>query len=285
LEADAAAGGHWIGDPDRLRQIAVNLISNAIKFTDTGEVRVRILAGAPEGLRIEVHDTGVGVPADKLDVIFDKFSQAECSTTRRFGGSGLGLAISRQLAQMMGGRLWVESQPGQGSVFGFEAPLTRVAEPAIEAAPADEPAAEPAGHLRVLAVDDNATNRFVLAAILEEFEVDLDLREDGVAAVEAWRAAPYDLILMDIQMPELDGVAATRMIREEEAKTGRARTPIIAVTANAMTHQLAEYSCAGMDDCVPKPIRIPDLHAAMLRAFALGSESAAHAGGQLASAV
>ncbi len=268
IEVTPEAAGFWRGDADRLRQVIANLISNALKFTEAGEIRFRVLTAQPRGLRIEVSDTGIGVPADKLDLIFDKFSQAESSTSRRFGGTGLGLAIARQLIEAMGGRLWVESREGAGSVFQFEAPLERIEADAADTSPvaiAQEGADE--APLRILAADDNAVNRQVLAAILEPMGVHLDLREDGEATLAAWRVETYDLILMDIQMPVLDGVAATRLIRAEEIQTRRPRTPIIALTANVMTHQLDEYRAAGMDECVSKPIRVAELHAVISRAL------------------
>jgi CheY-like chemotaxis protein len=269
IDVATEVAGAWRGDPDRLRQVIANLVGNALKFTERGEIQVKVLAAATEGLRIEVHDTGIGVPADKLELIFDKFSQAENSTSRRFGGTGLGLAIGRQLIEAMGGRLWVESTEGVGSTFRFEVPLQRVSEAlANDSGPVVLHDAPDAQQLRILAADDNLTNRQVLAAILEPLGVELDLREDGEDTLSAWRTGAYDMILMDIQMPVLDGVAATRRIRAEEAETGRPRTPIIALTANAMTHQLAEYRAAGMDDCVAKPIRIADLHDAMVRVLA-----------------
>ena len=265
IETTPQAAGFWLGDPDRLRQVIANLIANAIKFTEKGEVLVRITGAAAGGLKVEVHDTGIGVPLNKIDLIFDKFSQAESSTARRFGGTGLGLSIGRQLIEAMGGRLWVESCEGAGSVFQFEVPLRRAADHPTPSVVAPQTPLANDAPLRILAADDNATNRQVLAAILAPLEVQLDLRDDGEAALEAWRCGDYDLILMDIQMPRLDGVAATRRIRAEEAATGRRRTPIIALTANAMTHQLAEYRAAGMDDCVSKPIRITELHETLVR--------------------
>ncbi|MDR3509321.1 MAG: ATP-binding protein [Caulobacteraceae bacterium] len=266
LRVDPAVAGAWMGDANRLRQICANLIANAIKFTETGSITVRFAPGADGGLAIDVADTGVGVAADKLDMIFDSFRQAESSTSRRFGGTGLGLPISRSLAQMMGGALWVESHPGQGSVFHVEIPLPRAAQAPLPMAAQDPVAAEPSQALRILAADDNATNRQVLAAILEPFEVDLVLVEEGDAAVRAWRDGAYDMILMDVQMPGTDGLEATRRIRAEEAAAGRPRTPIIALTANVMTHQVEQYRAAGMDDCVAKPIRLDALYAAMTRA-------------------
>jgi signal transduction histidine kinase/ActR/RegA family two-component response regulator len=263
VEVASDAIGVWRGDPDRLRQVIANLISNALKFTERGEVRVQVLAAAA-GLRFEVRDTGIGLADDKLDLVFETFRQADNSTARRYGGTGLGLAISRRLAEIMGGQLWVESRLDVGSVFKLELPLQRLSDAALPVVRTPAVLAERSDRLRILAADDNATNRQVLAAILEPLGFDLYLCEDGEAAMAAWRSGQYDLILMDIQMPVLDGVAATKRIRAEEALTARRHTPIIALTANAMTHQLAEYRMAGMDDCVSKPIRIAELHAALL---------------------
>ena len=268
MEIDPLVNGVWRGDPDRIRQVLANLISNAIKFTEQGQISVRLTPakGGPGGVRITVSDTGIGIAADKIALIFDKFRQAESSTSRRYGGTGLGLAICRELVLMMDGQIWLESQEGQGSTFVVQIPLERIADAPARKAPA-KVEIDTVGDsvIRVLGVDDNATNRLVLAAILRPFGFILDLREDGLAAVEAWRATPYDLILMDVQMPVLDGVAAAALIRAEEAQTGRARTPIIALTANAMTHQMSQYRAAGMDDCIAKPIRIVDLQAAISR--------------------
>jgi len=266
--AEPDVQGAWIGDPDRIRQVVANLISNALKFTPRGEVRVRVRALAASGLRIEVTDTGIGIAADKIDLVFEKFRQAQSSTTRRFGGTGLGLSICRQLVTLMGGRIWLESREGEGSTFFVEIPLERSADAVATSGLAERAPDEVRLPLHILGVDDNPTNRMVLEAILEPMGFKVDLRDDGAAALEAWRSTAYDLILMDVQMPVLDGVAATVGIRAEEAASGRRRTPIIALTANAMTHQLAEYRDAGMDDCVAKPIRIPDLLAAIDRVTA-----------------
>ncbi|QUD87751.1 ATP-binding protein [Phenylobacterium montanum] len=276
VEVADEARGRWKGDPDRLRQVVANLVSNALKFTEAGEIAVLVCRSETGGLRVEVRDTGIGISTEKLDVIFDKFSQAESSTARRFGGTGLGLAIGRQLVEAMGGRMWVTSALGCGSIFAFEVPLAKLGEAVEDEARAAQAASAPSGQIRILAADDNETNRQVLAAILEPLEVGLDLCEDGAQALAAWRGGGYDLILMDIQMPGMDGLDATRAIREIEGRDGRPRTPIIALTANAMTHQLAEYRAAGMDDCVAKPIRIAELHEAMVRVLA-AAEAAAEA--------
>jgi len=212
-----------------------------------------------------VADTGVGIPADKLPMLFQKFTQADGSNTRRFGGTGLGLAICRELAQLMKGKIAVESVEGQGSVFTVELLAPRVAE---HGAGAVSPAVEEDRPLRVLAAEDIPTNQLVLRTIMQGFGVDLEMVDNGRQALEAWQRSTFDIILMDIQMPEMDGVAATRAIREEEAATGRARTPIIAVSANAMPHHAREYLAAGMDAHVAKPIELAKLHAAIERALA-----------------
>jgi signal transduction histidine kinase/ActR/RegA family two-component response regulator len=273
VEVEADAAGWWQGDADRLRQIIGNLLSNAVKFTPHGSVAATVGVDATrEMLRLMVHDTGVGIAPDKLPALFEKFTQADNSATRRFGGTGLGLAICRELTQMMGGSINVESREGHGSTFVVELPLSRC-EAAREDA-SDAVRAERDG-LRLLAAEDNATNQQVLAAVMESLGIDIDIVVDGKQAVEAWRAYHYDLILMDIQMPVMDGIAAAREIRAVERADGRARTPIIALTANALTHQIEEYLAAGMDGHVAKPIEIAKLYEAIstaLNAAAVGGE-------------
>jgi signal transduction histidine kinase len=245
VEIAEGAEGLRLGDGGRVRQILSNLVSNAIKFTAKGGVAVRV-AGSDTGVRLTVEDTGVGVPEDRLAHLFDKFTQLDGATTRRFGGAGLGLAICQALTEKMGGVIAVESAPGEGSTFVVDLPLPPCKDAAQGATQADAPSdGEAERPLRVLAAEDNPTNQKVLATLLEMFGVDLQMVENGALAVEAWRAAAFDVILMDIQMPDMDGVAAARAIRAAEAETGRARTPILAVTANAMAHQAAEYAAAG----------------------------------------
>ncbi|HEX4183811.1 MAG TPA: ATP-binding protein [Caulobacteraceae bacterium] len=252
------------GDPARVAQILNNLVSNALKFTPEGEVLVTIEGtgeGGREGLRFVVADTGVGIPKDKLPLLFQKFSQADGSNTRRFGGTGLGLAICRELAQLMKGDIHVESREGEGSVFTVDLPLI-----AIEGAGVDGAASAAVDEdrpLRVLAAEDIPTNQLVLRTIMQSFGVDLEMVGNGREAVAAWQRSAFDVILMDIQMPEMDGVSATRAIRAEEAASGRARTPIIAVSANAMPHHTREYLSVGMDGHVAKPIELTKLHAAI----------------------
>ena len=272
LEVDDDARGLRAGDAQRLRQIINNLVANALKFTPQGEVRVRLSGEGPDGadgLRLSVSDSGIGIAAETVPLLFQKFIQADASTTRRFGGTGLGLAICHDLAELMGGRIWCESVEGQGSTFHLVLPLRRVGS---ASAPAQKPAPAPATGdergLRVLAAEDNATNQLVLRTIMGIFGVELTVVDNGRRAVEAWAGGGYDLILMDIQMPEMDGIAATRLIRAREAETGAAPIPIIALSANAMTHQVNEYLALGFDLHVPKPIELPRLQAALDQAMA-----------------
>jgi signal transduction histidine kinase len=274
LEVRPEARGVRRGDAARIGQILNNLVSNALKFTGKGQVRV-VIEGVGEdgrdGLRFVVSDTGIGIPADKLPQLFQKFIQADNSNTRQYGGTGLGLAISRELAQLMRGRIEVESVEGQGSTFTVTLPLARIAEsaaetPAAAATEAYEPEQE--RNLRVLAAEDIPTNQLVLRTIMETFGVDLEVVDNGRLAVEAWRNGDFDIVLMDIQMPEMDGMAATRAIRAAEVALGRPRTPIIAVSANAMAHQVKEYMEVGMDGHVAKPIELTKLHAAIEGAMA-----------------
>jgi len=254
------------GDPVRLRQIVNNLVSNALKFTKEGSVRIRIEGqgrDGRDGIIIAVADTGAGIAEEKLALVFQKFTQVDASTTRKFGGTGLGLAICKELATLMGGRVWAESEPGVGSTFWAELPLPYVGPAQAEAAPFDDfgddiysldGGNEGRSTIRVLAAEDNPTNQVVLTAIMGAFGIDLTLVCNGREAVDAWMSGDFDLILMDIQMPEMDGVAATALIRDDEAKSGRPRTPIIALSANALSHQITAYTDAGMDAHVAKPI-------------------------------
>jgi signal transduction histidine kinase/FixJ family two-component response regulator len=267
VELTPAGAGVRRGDQARLLQILNNLASNAIKFTSHGEVRVLIDGDGEDGaagLRIAVSDTGIGIPADKLPQLFQKFMQVDASTTRQFGGTGLGLAICRELAQLMGGDVWAESTEGEGSRFFARLPLLRTSAADGEASPRrDRSGAAAARPLRVLAAEDNPTNQLVLKTVMATFGLQLDVVDDGRKAVEAWAQGDYDLILMDIQMPGMDGMAATCSIRAIEARTGRARTPIVALSANAMTHQVREYLQAGMDMHVAKPLQLEKLQEAI----------------------
>ena len=261
------AEGVYRGDPSRVRQIISNLVSNALKFTAVGSIRVRA-ARDGEGIRIEVADTGIGISPEVAEHLFAKFVQADASTTRRYGGTGLGLAISRELAELMGGSITLDSTPGQGTTFIVRLQLERLGEARRAPPPRPTtmllPAVEPEPSLvRILAAEDNQVNRLVLKTLLGQIGLHPDFVGDGLLAVEAWRGGAYDVILMDIQMPEMDGLSATREIRAEEAATGRRRTPILGLTANAMSHQVDEYRRAGMDGHVAKPIDIAKLFAAL----------------------
>ncbi|WP_068874655.1 MULTISPECIES: ATP-binding protein [unclassified Phenylobacterium] len=273
------AKGWWRGDADRLRQIIGNLLSNAVKFTPQGSVSATVDVNGAGGLRIVVRDTGVGISPEKLPSLFEKFTQADNSATRRFGGTGLGLAICRELTQMMGGSIDVESLEGQGSTFTVELPLSR-GRPA--SADGNEPVqSSDDGDLRLLAAEDNPTNQQVLAAVLGSLGIEVHIVPDGREAVEAWRTGSYDLILMDIQMPVMDGITAASTIREAEKTSGRRRTPIVALTANALTHQVEEYLAVGMDAHVAKPIEIAKLYdaiSAVLNAAATGGAGKSQAG-------
>ncbi|MGH6909474.1 MAG: ATP-binding protein, partial [Phenylobacterium sp.] len=262
LEVSPAAQGCWRGDPTRVRQVLYNLVSNAVKFTARGSVRI-VVAHDGHALSMAVSDTGPGIPAERLEALFEKFVQADASTTRQFGGSGLGLAICRELAALMGGQVTAVSREGEGSTFTLVLPLARAERRAQPRAVARAQSSERSG-LRVLAAEDNPMNQQVLSTLLGQLGVDLVLVGDGAQAVEASMSDDFDLILMDVQMPVMDGPTATRTIRARERMIGR-RTPILALTANAMAHHEAEYRAAGMDGLVAKPIQLAHLIAEMDR--------------------
>jgi PAS domain S-box-containing protein len=264
LTLDPSAEGAWRGDPTRVRQIITNLIGNAVKFTDRGRVALDILAD-DRGLVLAVTDTGPGIPQAKLGRIFDPFDQLDPSNTRRHGGSGLGLAICRSLVEMMDGRIEVTSVEGEGSTFTVRLPLARAERQEVHAAPEEPGAGSLAGlKLRILAAEDNPMNRLVLTTLMGALGLDPYMVVNGEEAVRAFEGEPWDLILMDVQMPVMDGPSAAAAIRALEAREGRARTPIIALTANAMQHQLAAYVDCGMDAVVSKPIEARALIEAIL---------------------
>ncbi|HZZ34246.1 MAG TPA: ATP-binding protein, partial [Caulobacteraceae bacterium] len=237
-------------DSSRLRQILLNLITNAIKFTDQGSVSVGVSYFGGGTVRVAVTDTGVGISPDRMDRLFQRFSQADGSINRQFGGTGLGLAICKSLAEQMGGSIGVESAEGKGSTFWF----TIAAPPAELAAPAEADGdinygVRPA---RILVVDDVAVNRELVFALLSVFGHDLAEAPGGAEAVEVAMKAPFDLILMDLQMPGMDGLAATRAIRQTSDLNRH--TPIVALTANVMPIHLKDCREAGMNDHIGKPI-------------------------------
>jgi len=260
------AQGWWRGDADRIRQIVGNLLSNAVKFTPKGSVSALFdLSPETGALRLTVKDSGIGITSSKLPNLFEKFTQADNTATRRFGGTGLGLAICRELTQMMGGSIRVESREGEGATFSVELPLARGEAVASQM---DETVAHAEeGSIRLLAAEDNPTNQQVLTAVMDSLGIEVDVVANGQLAIDAWRAGAYDLILMDIQMPVMDGIDAARAIRAAERAEGRGRIPIVALTANALSHQVEEYLAAGMDGHVAKPIEIAKLYEAISRAL------------------
>lgn len=263
------------GDPGRLRQILLNLGSNAIKFTQQGEVGFvfRIIPSAEPGVLIqcEVRDTGVGIPSDRLAGLFQAFAQVDASTTRKFGGTGLGLSIVKRLAELMGGEVGAQSAEGKGSTFWFTVRFAAAAHELPERGTAQQAAnvrAAPAAG-RILLAEDNAVNQKVARRFLEKLGYAVDVVENGRDALDAWRTGRYALILMDCQMPQLDGYEATRSIREQE-RGGPARIPIVALTAHAMKDADAECRAAGMDDYLSKPIDREALAATLKRHLSAG---------------
>ena len=278
LSIEPAALGVYRGDSTRVRQILYNLVSNALKFTEHGEVRVSVDRDAA-GLRLSVSDTGIGIPAHRLAALFQKFEQADASTTRRYGGTGLGLAICHQLAGLMGGAIEATSEVGAGTTFLATLPLTWVGASAALPTPpsveAQQTEACACSALRVLAAEDNTVNQLVLKTLLHQIGVEPRIVDNGLEAVRAWESGEWDVILMDVQMPVMDGPNACALIRGREALEGRARTPIIALTANAMAHQVAEYMAAGMDGFVPKPIEVGRLFEALQQVLEAAGEAEA----------
>jgi signal transduction histidine kinase/DNA-binding NarL/FixJ family response regulator len=256
------------GDAGRLRQALTNLVGNALKFTAAGAVDVRVSLDSEHAgralVRFEVSDTGVGIPAEAQGRLFQPFAQADGTTTRRFGGTGLGLAISKSLVELMGGRIGLLSEVGKGSLFWFTVALERQGELRASAAPVALPAPGTAPRRgRVLVAEDNPVNQKVAAGFLEALGYEADVVATGVEALEASAASHYAAILMDCQMPEMDGYEAARRIRDREGKSRH--TPIIALTASAMKGDRERCLAAGMDDYVPKPITPEDLRVALSR--------------------
>ena len=249
-----------IGDPTRLRQVLLNLVGNAIKFTEAGAVTLRVVPdrdfSVPTALRFTISDTGIGIPGEKLDRVFERFTQADSSTTRRFGGSGLGLTISKRLVEAMGGRIWVESVVDKGTTFSFAVPFEIWAGAAQNtAAPVGHGPEPPLPALRILLVEDSPDNRTITLAYLEETPYRADVAETGAIACEMFKNRHYDLILMDRQMPVMDGLTATRTIRTWEQTNGRPPTPIIALTASALKGDREACMAAGCTAFLTKPIK------------------------------
>lgn len=264
----SAAKGAYLGDPLRLRQVLSNLTSNAIKFTDRGEVRVTV-DRVDDVLTLTVSDSGIGIPVEIQQQIFNKFEQGDLTASRRYGGTGLGLSICRDLVQLMGGTIEVQSLPGAGTSFCVRVPLDYVGQvpslPEITAQPSG-PEARSASSMRLLVAEDNRANQLVIDTLLRQAGITPVIVPDGKAAVSAWEADRWDLILMDVQMPEMDGPTATAIIRRREQDRRQDRTPILALNANAMDHQVVEYRHAGMDGVIAKPIEVAKLFSAISEA-------------------
>jgi CheY-like chemotaxis protein len=250
-----------VGDPSRLRQILLNLLSNAVKFTEQGEVSLEITqldeTSENVGLSFSVRDTGIGISEENQKKLFQPFNQADASTTRRFGGTGLGLAICRKLVELMNGTLALTSSPGQGSTFSFTLRYAKQSAPAPAApkpvAVASAPS-ELAGGLRVLLAEDNPVNQMVGMKQLKKLGCVVDAVKNGLEAVEAWRKGNYQAILLDCEMPEMDGYEAARKIRELETARKQSPVRIIAMTAHAMQGDRDRCLAAGMNDYVAKPV-------------------------------
>jgi CheY-like chemotaxis protein len=258
-----------MGDPTRLRQVLLNLVSNAVKFTAHGSVVVRVLRTNASAIRFEVKDTGIGIAPENIVKLFDRFTQADSSTTRRYGGSGLGLAIVKRLLELMGGRIDVTSELGRGSTFAFEVPSgvdtsALVADAAPEINTASVLDAD-AGGTRVLLVEDNRVNQRVATHMLRRLGYDVACADDGIQAIARLTRERFDLVLMDCQMPEMDGWDATRVIRDRMSAVLDHDVPVIAMTANAFTEDRERCLAAGMSDFVAKPVSMAELSGVLSR--------------------
>ena len=278
LTVAADAQGWVLGDPQRLTQVLVNLIGNAIKFTTMGEVGVNVQRLGCDELLFAVQDSGIGIAPSKHELIFRPFTQADGTVGPMYGGTGLGLSISRSLVQLMGGRIWLQSEPGRGTTFYVQLPLPRASAPvcaatpaAPVAAPTPTPMPEPPGApLRILLCEDNEMNVLVVEAMLLPLGHRIDVAVNGALGLHKLRSGHYDLVLMDVQMPGMDGHTATREFRSIEAAEQRRRTPVIALTANAFDADLQRSLEVGCDDHLTKPIS----RAALLDALARHAQRA-----------
>jgi PAS domain S-box-containing protein len=273
VEGDASP---LVGDATRIRQVVLNFLSNAIKFTAEGGVTVSVRqtnVGADRGhLRVAVTDTGLGIDGGKIDQLFDRFTQADATVSRQYGGTGLGLAICKRTIELMGGAIGCDSRPGQGSTFWFEVTLPR-AEALAEAPQGPAPSA-PDSPLRLLLVEDVAVNRELISTLLAPFDISIETAENGLLAVEAMQQGAFDLVLMDVQMPVMDGLTAAKTIRALTLP-GAQSTPIIAMTANVLPEQVQKCLDAGMDDHLGKPVS-PAALLTVLSRWSAGREAPAH---------
>ena len=275
LDASRARSAGVFGDPLRVRQIVTNLLSNAVKFTERGAVSVLLtteMHGGKIEACIEVADTGAGIPHQKLGYIFEKFTQADSSITRKYGGTGLGLAITRRLVEIHGGKIRVESEVGKGSSFFVTIPFDPA--PLPEPAPSVEsrPAVAPSSGVRLLLVEDNLVNQKVVLAMLRKRGYQIEIANDGREALEKLETAPrpYDLVLMDVQMPVLDGLETTRVLRRDPRW---AKLPVVAMTAHAMTGDREKCIEAGMNGYISKPVQPAHLITTLERHLTGGVEA------------
>ena len=275
---DQIGEAYVLGDPARLRQVLTNLICNALKFTDVGAITLSVQDNPAGGYQFTVADTGAGFDPADAERLFARFEQADSSSTREHGGLGLGLSICRQLCDLMGGGISATAQPGVGATFTVVLPLPPADAPMPESDIASESAVESDGEapLRVLVTDDNPTNRMVAELIMSSIGAIVVCAENGREALEAVERLPFDVVLMDLQMPVMDGLTAIKAIREREAARGLPRTPVVVVSANVMREQREESSAAGADDHLGKPIRADELIAAVVRAIQV-NEPQSHA--------
>jgi len=275
FKIDPAVPGQLVGDLTRLRQILVNLLGNAVKFTETGSIQISVSSlGTPDKeyeIKFIVRDSGIGISSDRMSRLFQSFSQVDASTTRKYGGTGLGLAICKHLAELMGGRIWAESNPGKGSTFYFTIRAEASNEPS-ERRPEESPALPSTAsdpewlvHLRILLAEDNVVNQKVALRMLGRLGYRADIAADGLEVLKALQSHHYDVVLMDVQMPEMDGLEATRSIRRMPGR----QPYIIAMTAHAMKGDREECLGVGMNDYVSKPVRIEELNAALQRSCIL----------------
>ncbi|WP_418318826.1 ATP-binding protein [Piscinibacter sakaiensis] len=277
VEHDAALHRRLVGDAARLRQVLFNLVGNAVKFTERGQVVISATHRPLDGGRVEwnvrICDSGIGIAADVLPTLFDRFTQADSSTSRRFGGSGLGLAICRELIELMGGRISIDSRIGIGTEIGIAVPMPVADQAESSGRGADDVSPSPGRALRILVAEDNGVNQMLIAAMLQQMGHQVDVAADGWEAVQKVRQTRFDLVLMDIQMPQMDGVSATRAIRQLPGEAGM--VPIVAVSANVLPEQRAAYLAAGMIEHVTKPID----RAVLARAIAAAVEPTTETGG------
>ena len=268
-----SAQGQVIGDGVRITQIVSNLVSNAVKFTAEGRVSVRVDVRDDEGLVIEVEDTGMGFDAEAAQRLFKPFVQADDAISRQYGGTGLGLSICKSLAELMGGRITAESAPGEGSLFRVVLPVERVATAEAASTPTEEAASpEEATRLRILAVEDNPANQMVVRCLLEPLGFEIVTADNGLEGVRRFEQEHFDMVLMDMQMPVMDGLDAMRRIRAEEERLGAERTPIVMLTANTTEVHHLKAVQAGADHLVSKPVTLDILLQGMEQGAAAAAE-------------